>query len=385
MRFKKSIKILFCYEKNAGGETVAIESICRQLAKNKSFTTAKCSVDKLSKTDFFSYFYWMLSSIIIFSAKVYSEKEISLIYTTTFTAALTIKPFAFFSNKQLIFHYHGNRIPEKPTHVRNLRAFLQQIKYFVSRRLQKYAFTQSKLIIVPSDETASELQNVYNLPGSKFRVISNGYDPSLFFIASTKQKNQFRAHLGIDRKNKVLLISGRIDPHKNLLKALVISKFLQFEVPHHLLFAFPPAQDLREQRHLTTLKEATKRLAVNAVFIEDAYSKYPPSAIIGSADIVVSLSKKEFFPLSFLEALACGTPYITTTPNIVALINQFDPCLFIESEEINHIVQHIQKIFTPEYQRRFARNRLKFISEFTWHKVVQLLELELKSSVTRFQ
>lgn len=385
MRFKKSIKILFCYEKNAGGETVAIESIYRQLAKNKSFTIAKCSVDKLSKTDFFSYFYWMLSSIIIFSAKAYSEKEISLIYTTTFTAALTIEPLRFFANRQLIFHYHGNRIPEKPTHVRNFRAFLQQIKYVVSRRLQKYAFTQSKLVIVPSDETASELQNAYNMPRSKFRVIPNGYDPSFFFIPSTKQKNQFRAHLGIHAKNKVLLISGRIDPHKNLLKALVVSKILQLEIPHHLLFAFPPAQDLREQRHLRTLKEAAKRLAVNAVFIEDAYSKYPPSTIIGSADVVVSLSKKEFFPLSFLEAVACGTPYITTTLSIVALINQFDPCLFIESEEVNHIVQHIQKFFTPEYQRQFASKRLKFIRAFTWQNVVQLLEQELKSTVTRYQ
>jgi len=71
----KKITVLFCYEFNAGGEARATKEIYTSLKLDKSFDVKLVATHRLKKTDSFSYFHWILSSIKYFFGKQLAIKS----------------------------------------------------------------------------------------------------------------------------------------------------------------------------------------------------------------------------------------------------------------------------------------------------------------------
>jgi len=149
----------------------------------------------------------------------------------------------------------------------------------------------------------------------KMTVIPNGYDLKKFFVDYDDRK-LLRNEWGIDETIPLLGMVGRFDPqkdHKNLINALGTLRQSSFDFCFVLigknlletnqeLVAWIDAQDLRENIILLGQRSDIPQV-MNAL---DAH--------------VLSSSYGEAFPNVLAEAMACGTPCVTTDVGDAALI-----------------------------------------------------------------
>ena len=312
MHSAKKIKILFCYEHHCGGETIATDSIFDQLTTQSQYSLKKHQHEPLKGSSLYHYCKWLCSSYIFFLQKYLLENSNFVIYTTTVTAAIPALPFILLGKAQLIFHYHGSRIPVQAEQAFTYHAATQYLKYSMLNFLQATAFKYSNVIIIPTDETRKLLSKQFPaIPNSKYFVIPNGYDHSQFFPISLSEKHLIRKKLNIDERHAVLLINGRLEPKKNIERAL---KYIVRKPACILLLTYPKPITSTEQKYVLHLQCYSSKLQVSrqVIMIEDGYNMFKPANLLGAADVICSFSEIENMPLSAIEAIACRVPYFST-------------------------------------------------------------------------
>ena len=148
---------------------------------------------------------------------------------------------------------------------------------------------------------------------SKMVVIGNGYELDSFLpndLLSLKIKDE----LNIQNTENLIGMVGRFDPlkdHFNLLNALTLVKD-KFDVKCLLV-----GKELNQFNH--ELCAEIDRLGLqNEVLLLDQRSDIP--SIMNTLDVHILSSSSEAFPNVLAEAMACGTPCVTTDVGDAALI-----------------------------------------------------------------
>ena len=149
----------------------------------------------------------------------------------------------------------------------------------------------------------------------KMTVIANGYEISLF-KPSEKLRFSLRNELGFNSNTLVLAMVGRFHPQKNhlgLLKALSIVKSSYDDFKFLLI-----GRDLNHD-NLILSNEIKKYNLKSDILLLNQRSDMP--FVMNAIDInVLSSSSGEGFPNVLAEAMACGTPCVTTNIGDAALI-----------------------------------------------------------------
>ena len=170
-------------------------------------------------------------------------------------------------------------------------------------------------MIVCCAEEAVRVHAALGYKLSKMMVIGNGYDLSQFSVNS-QFGSDFKAELSVNPDQVLLGMVGRFDPQKDhfgLLEALAIVK------QTHSNFNFVLIGKLLSQSN-TKLVEAINhyQLSENIVLLEQ---RTDIPVVMNGLDIhVLSSSFGEAFPNVLAEAMACGTPCVTTDVGDAALI-----------------------------------------------------------------
>lgn len=314
MHNRKKIAILFCFEKNCGGESIAIDSIIAEFNSNRDFNTYAYTGKSLISTNFFQFVKWIISSIANFFLQFKKIKEKCLTYTTTYTAACAAIPYIITRKTKVVFHYHGNRVPDYPINLRGLKFYSQFTKYLLAYFLQNLAFFSSDLIITPSSESRDFINDKYLfLSKRKIIIIPNGYDQNKFYPIPRKLKKSIKKSFMIPVKHKVLLYCGRLEPKKNIEKLVNFVVKYNKKTDIHCIIAHNKPENFTESKYAEKLYNIIKKNHLSSLIttIEDAYSKYPPAHIYGLADCVISFSKIEVMSLVKLESIACGVDYVS--------------------------------------------------------------------------
>lgn len=171
------------------------------------------------------------------------------------------------------------------------------------------------LKIICCAEKAMQVHARYGYDKSKMVVINNGYNLSLF-KPDSDARNRVRAELKLSDDTLLLGMVGRFNVqknHKGLLDSLRQLKEQEVEFKCALVGAGMN----QVNADLSTWIE--KAGLVNDVLLLDQRSDIP--AIMNAMDIhVFSSSFGEGFPNVLAEAMACGTPCVTTDVGDAALI-----------------------------------------------------------------
>ncbi len=161
-------------------------------------------------------------------------------------------------------------------------------------------------------------QQRYPQLAKNITYLKNAVDTEIFSTLHCEEREEKRrilaARLGLASETRFILFAGRLHPQKDPL--LLIRSFAELQEPNvHLLIAGDGelAQSTKAEIERCGLSERVTMLG--AVVQEELAKLYP------IASIFVLSSVYEGLPVSVLEALACGTPIVTTncgeTPNLL--------------------------------------------------------------------
>ena len=237
------------------------------------------------------------------------------------------------------------RFPRPASHLTN---------YF--RYVVPVVLNQAQHIICNSQATAKDISDFYGIPGNKITPILLAYDASNFYPRQPIQSSE-------GKSPRYFLYLGRQDPYKNL---------------HGLIAAFGaiPSQDYElwlagstDDRFTPRLQQQIAELGIQERVKFLDYLDYQELPIVISRAIaLVSPTLWEGFGLPILEAMACGTPVITSNlaslPEIVG-----DAAILIDPYDNTAITSAMESIAQDETMRSQLRNlSLQQAQKFSWAK-----------------
>nr|WP_040467215.1 glycosyltransferase family 1 protein [Geminocystis herdmanii] len=217
---------------------------------------------------------------------------------------------------------------------------------------------QAEHIICNSQATADDIMNYFQISAQKITPIYLGYNQQKFRVID---------NLKNENKTPYFLYLGRHDPHKNVNR--IISAFAKFKdhQNYQLWLAGP-----RDDRYTPLLQQQSIELGIETqVKFLDYVSSQDLPIMINQAQALVFPTLWEGFGFPVLEAMACGTPVITS--NISSLPEVAgDACLLVNPHDINEISCAMNTIAKDEGVRSNLRELgLKQAQKFTWEKTAQ--------------
>lgn len=210
---------------------------------------------------------------------------------------------------------------------------------------------QAQHIICNSHATAKDLVDFFHIPSNKITPIPLAYDSSHFQFLNLPTRNYF-------------LYIGRQDPYKNLQRLITAFSALPNRNDYELWLAGPD-----DQRYSPLLEIQTQELGINHLVKFLNYVPYDQlPIIINQAIALVFPTLWEGFGLPVLEAMACGTPVITS--NISSLPEVAgDGAILINPYHIEEITAAMKMIINDsEIRKQLSEKGLKRVNQFSWEK-----------------
>lgn len=221
-------------------------------------------------------------------------------------------------------------------------------------------------IVAPTDKEKKALIKHYNAVPEKISVIPCGVNNELF---KPTDKKVAKENLGYGVMDNIILYVGRIDPIKGLDKVLQTVSQIKYHTKIKLVIV---GGDDPEKPEMQQAKDLTRQLGVEDVvtFAGRVDQKDLPP-YYNAADALVIASFYESFGLTALEALACGTPVVSTdVGELKSIIRQGKTGYVVSEGSIESMAESINAILLNSkfYQNRSASIR-KSVLRFSWPKI----------------
>ncbi len=249
----------------------------------------------------------------------------------------------------------------------------------ILRKLIVWALRRSDTVIAVSRGLRDKLVSL-GIPSDKIRVIHNGVDLNLF---RPMDRDFATAKMGLSKGKKRIIYIGRLDRLKGIgvlieAMATIASQRKDLE----LLLVGAKGGDEAEYAAMADRLGLKERVTfVNEVPISEV------PLWLAASDVSVLPSFSEGFPLSIVEALACGRPVVSTRcggPEEIIdghtgiLVRPGDPLALADA--IGYVIDHPGK-YKPEEIASYARE--KFDLEAVASKVLNLYHFLTAGSTER--
>lgn len=219
-------------------------------------------------------------------------------------------------------------------------------KYYLPQVL-----AQAQHILCDSQSTANDLIDFYHISSHKITPVLLAHNPNHFRFLDLPTSNYF-------------LYVGRHDKYKNLQRLINAFAALANNSDYELWIAGPA-----DKRYTPILQAQVESLNLTNQVKFLSYVPYEQlPIIINQALALVFPSLWEGFGLPVLEAMACGTPVITS--NIASLPEVAgDAAILVNPDNIKEITEAMQMLANDANLRSHFRTlSLNQASQFSWEK-----------------
>lgn len=245
------------------------------------------------------------------------------------------------------------------------KSLYQNLGYFYRRWDVPRILKKCRRIITVSDFELGNIKQKLQLPDSQLKMIYNGYNEWFRPIESNKQ--QYRKYIA---DAGYFFFLGNTDPKKNTERTLVAyAKYLeQSEVKRPLLMA-----DL-DQEYLNGIIERNGIEAIRDHIVIPGYiinSDLP--YIYNNAFAFLYTSLRESFGIPLLEAMACGTPVITSNTSSMPEIAGHDAILINPESSDEIALKMLQLERDTDFYQRQKTVGLERAKLFSWRKTTENL------------
>ena len=217
-------------------------------------------------------------------------------------------------------------------------------------------FNRADHIITPSESTKRDLQ----LADKPITSIAHGVDP-MFLQKMRAQDHGVRGRLKLPKR--FVLFVGTLEPRKNLIALIDAISLYRTETREdlHLVLAGSWGWNTRALKKRLWKKDA-KGWVHQLGYVKD--EDLP--ALYRSAEALTWPSIYEGFGLPVLEAMACGTPVITTHTSSLPEITG-DAAIHVDPYNARDITTALKQLLhSSELSRRLSKAGVEQAKNFTW-------------------
>ncbi len=254
-------------------------------------------------------------------------------------------------------------------------------------RLRRFRFrrglVRANRVIAVSEATKRDVQNLMGVPPQRIRRVYNAPDPEFASAVGPGSEEKQRILERYQINYPFLLYAGNIRRHKNVPRLVEA-----FAVVREQMAAHPVYKDLRLVIIGDTITQYPEvRQAVIKAKMEHfvRFLGFVPfdtlRCFYKSASAFVFPSRYEGFGLPPLEALACGTPVVTSNisslPEVVG-----DAAVLVKPENVFDIARGIREVLLDdELRATLIRRGREQASRFSWERTArQVLDIYLEAA-----
>jgi glycosyltransferase involved in cell wall biosynthesis len=256
-----------------------------------------------------------------------------------------------------------------------LQAHGSVLPIFQKQRLKKifdiffgYRILRDASKVIALTKTEAEQYKKMGVDEDKIEIVPNGIDLSEY--DNLPKRGEFRKKYGIREDEKMILYLGRIHKIKGI--DLLVAAFADLikELDDVRLVIVGP-----DDGFLSTLKRQIGdfKIGDKILFTGPLYERDKLKAYV-DADVYVLPSVYETFPVTVLEACACGTPVIVT--DRCGIVDIVDKVGCVAEYDKGKLRDAISKVLSDEGLRRsFGEEGGRLVrEEFGWGEVVKKVE-----------
>jgi len=237
--------------------------------------------------------------------------------------------------------------------------------YITLKACLRFSLDIADRIIVPSFSTKKDIVDFYKYPEEKIVVIPLGVNHDIYRpIADIHSLNAFKQKHSLGR---YILFLGTLEPRKNAARLLdaysILCKKMGVEQTPDLIFG--GGRGWKNKAFEVKYQNLDKPIRNKIRFLGYLPQEELPFLYSG-ADVFVFPSLWEGFGLPPLEAMACGTPVVTSNvsslPEVVG-----DAAILVDPNSAEEIADAIYQILIDEHLALSLRSAgLTQATKFTW-------------------
>jgi glycosyltransferase involved in cell wall biosynthesis len=232
-------------------------------------------------------------------------------------------------------------------------------------------------IVAVSHRTRQNILKLYPESASKIDVIHHGVDPWFEPLEILPGRAEFLGRFGIPDVPFVFFV-GSLRRKKNL--GLLLDAFEQLAArgtPLHLVLA-----GIRNTAWSDLCARVEEAPLKGKVFFPGYITERELCVFYNMAEIMVYPSMFEGFGLPPLEAMACGTPVITTTGGAIPEVVE-DAAVLVDPLDAKGMLEALVKLQEdPLFGAEYVRRGFEQVKKYTWRRAA-LAYLDLYRSLIR--
>jgi len=256
-------------------------------------------------------------------------------------------------------------------------------------RLTKRVLAGANKIIAVSNFTKNEIVRLFHVPAERIEVVYNAIDERFLHGHATASDRQFIAQrYQVDYP--FLLYVGRVSPHKNVLRMIEAFSALKAELKKDELF--PNLKFIIIGDDLASNPALRRTVIKSGVQHDVRFLGFVPIEVLrifyDAAKIFVFPSLYEGFGLPPLEAMAHGTPVVTSNvtslPEVVG-----NAAVRVNPENVFEIMHALRRVLVDYPLREQMKQRgYQQAARFSWdqsvEKIVGIYRQSLREAATAF-
>lgn len=240
--------------------------------------------------------------------------------------------------------------------------------------LGRQSVRRARRVIAVSQSTKDDLVKHYGLPATRVDVVYHGVDEA-FCPLPAEEVATFRARQGLPER--FLLFVGTLEPRKNVVRLVEAYAILPQTSPPLVLVGGKGWFYEQVFRRVEELGLASRVHFAGYVPAADLPAWY------NAAEVLVYPSLYEGFGLPLLEAMACGTPVISSTasslPEVVG-----DAGLLVDPVDVEGLAAAMERVLRDASAReRMRAAGLHRAQRFTWEDAARQTVASYRRALAR--
>ena len=235
-----------------------------------------------------------------------------------------------------------------------LRAFLGEMPRIME---------QSDLIITVSEHSKRDIQRYFKLPDKKITVIYEAPEPLYRPIEKSVAKDFVKNKYGIH--NPYILYIGGFSPRKNVKALIKALHEIHADISNDYKFVLVGKKG-KDARILEIMIDdlGLKNNSIFTGFLPVLELPY----IYSASDLFVYPSLYEGFGLPPLEAMACGTPVITSNTSSIPEVTG-EAAILIDPSDTHGLAKAMVEVLnSPDLREKMSKDGILQANKFTWEK-----------------